>query len=113
MVAKRIELRLRHQGQILRTLVLGPDESRIERAGVVLSARRQSLDGGAVVRTTISNRSDDTVQLDSLRFDIDTGFSAMSRRDSSSMGISRGAHRVQWPLVVVQIQMMAAPSAHA
>jgi alpha-galactosidase len=76
MVAKRIELRLRHQGQILRTLVLGPDESRIERAGVVLSARRQSLDGGAVVRTTISNRSDDTVQLDSLRFDIDTGFSA-------------------------------------
>jgi alpha-galactosidase len=76
MVSKRIELRLRDQGGTLRTLVLGPDGVRTERAGVVLSARRQSLDGGNVVRTTISNRSDSTIRLDSLRLDIATGFSA-------------------------------------
>jgi hypothetical protein len=59
--------------------VPGPDEVRTERAGVVLSARRQSLDGGKVVRTTISNRSDSTIRLDSLRLDIATGFSADER----------------------------------
>jgi hypothetical protein len=46
---------------------------RVEVRGVTLVVRIESLADGAIVRAAVSNRSDETVRLDSIRFDLATG----------------------------------------
>ena len=72
----RIGLRFRDDAGASRTIALARDEVRGEEAGIVLSARTQPIEGGVVVRAMISNRSGTSVCLDSVRFDLATGFRA-------------------------------------
>jgi len=75
MVGGRIELRFRENAGAARTIVLNPGDARVEVRGVTLVVRIESLVDGAIVRAAVSNRSDETVRLDSIRFDLATGFS--------------------------------------
>jgi alpha-galactosidase len=75
MVVRRIELRFRESSGASHALALNLGESRVENGSVVLAALIEALKDGAIVRVAISNRSDDTLRLDSLRFDLTTGFS--------------------------------------
>ena len=72
----RIGLRFRDDAGSSRTIALARDEVRGEEAGIVISARTQPIEGGVVVRAMISNRSGTSVRLDSIRFDLATGFRA-------------------------------------
>jgi alpha-galactosidase len=72
----RIRLRFRDDAGASRTIALARDEVRGEEGGVVLSVHTQPIEGGVVVRAVISNRSGSIVRLDSIRFDLATGFSA-------------------------------------
>src|ERR1700730_16630430 len=76
MMIDRIGLRFRDDAGASRTIALARDEVRGEEGGVVLSAHTQPIEGGVVVRVMISNRSGSVVRLDSIRFDLATGFSA-------------------------------------
>ena len=76
MMIERIELRFRDDAGASRTIALSRDEVRAEGAGILLSARTEPIEGGIVVRAMISNRSGESVRLDSIRFDLATGFSA-------------------------------------
>ena len=76
MMIDRIGLRFRDDVGASRTLALVRDEVRVEEGGVVLSARTQPIEGGVVVRAMISNRRGTSARLDSVRFDLTTGFSA-------------------------------------
>ena len=78
MAIRLIQLRFCDGDRSLRRLVLSRDQGTGDEAGISLSTRTQPLEGGTMVRATISNRSGVTVRLDSLRFDLDTGFSAAS-----------------------------------
>jgi hypothetical protein len=76
MTVDRIGLRFRDVAGAPHTVALALDEVRGEEGGVVLSTHTQPIEGGVVVRAMISNPSGDTVRLDSVRFDLATGFSA-------------------------------------
>jgi alpha-galactosidase len=76
MTVERIGLRFRDDAGTPRTIALVRDEVRGEEAGIALSARTQPIEGGVVVRAMISNRGGTSVRLDSIRFDLATGFSA-------------------------------------
>lgn len=76
MIPDRIELRFRDDGGVPRALALNRGQIRTEEAGIVLSVRTQSLERGIVVRVAISNRGGRVIRLDSVRFDVPTGFSA-------------------------------------
>jgi len=72
----RIRLRFRDYAGASRTIALARDEVRSEQGGVVLSACTQPIECGVVVRAMISNRSGESVRLDSVRLDLATGFAA-------------------------------------
>ena len=76
MIPDKVELRFRDDGGVPRTLALNRGQIRVEEAGIVLSVRTQSLDRGTVVRVAISNWGDRVIRLDSVRYDLSTGFSA-------------------------------------
>ena len=75
MTADRIELRYR-DGAGARALSMRLDADRIEEGGVSISARVESKEGRSIVRANISNRSGESIRLDSVRFYLDTGFPA-------------------------------------
>ncbi|HXZ89253.1 MAG TPA: glycoside hydrolase family 36 protein [Candidatus Binataceae bacterium] len=76
MIPARIELRFRDGTGVPQVLALGRGQMRAEEGGIVLDVRKQSLERGTVVRVAISNRSDRVIRLDSVSYDLPTGFSA-------------------------------------
>ncbi len=72
----RIGLSFRDDAGASRMIALARDEVRGEEAGIVISARTETIQGGVVVRAMISNRSCTSVHLDSIRFDLATGLPA-------------------------------------
>jgi len=73
---ERIELRFRESSGASHTLVLHRDELLTEEVGISLSARARPIEGGETVLASISNRRGIAIRLDSVRFDLATGFSA-------------------------------------
>jgi alpha-galactosidase len=71
----RIELHFRDSTCARHILEQGPDRSRIESGGITLSTRREAIEGGAIVRATVFNQNQDAIHLDSIQFDLATGFS--------------------------------------
>ncbi len=57
-------------------LALNRGQTRAEGGGIILDVREQPLEGGAVVRVAIANRGSRAVRLDSVRYNLRTGFSA-------------------------------------
>src|SRR5713101_1160042 len=76
MMIDRIGLRFRDDAGSSRAIALARNELHGEEGGIAISARTQPIEGGVVVRAMISNRSGTSVRLDSIRFDLATGFRA-------------------------------------
>ncbi len=101
----RIELRYISAGGDRRGVAVGPVTDRASAAGdgaITLGVRIETSDGETIARATVHNRGDAPVQLDSVRFEIATGFAANARARffkhgyqswSASAGVQVGAAR--------------------
>jgi alpha-galactosidase len=76
MIPDRIELRFRDDSGASHALALDRGQTRAEHDGIVISARNQTIESGNVARVAISNRGGRVFHLDSVRYDLSTGFSA-------------------------------------
>lgn len=76
MIPDRIELRFRDDAGVPHVLALNRDQVHAGEGGIVLDVRTQPLEGGGVVRVTISNQSGRVIRVDSVHYDLPTGLPA-------------------------------------